>query len=699
MIDKSKNWSKESVFNLYLFVTISFVVVFGIIEIVSVNFIISQHENEILYEDFKEIQQTVDNFNLENFIQLGDYISKSNLRSHLRNNNFQAIQTLSQEYLQETSKVIRIYDKNFRLVDGELWPNFDQLIKENGKSILAKSMFTIIPNINNLCYLISIYPVYNESIKKNFLGMVVQYQLWTESHIHFESDNIHLLSYPINPYELEKIDIPINLLNKLNTSIIEDNSTQILRLNKNLIIGIKFNKSFSSNSSSIFVTNYQREFNIIARQKLFIGFLIILAFIIFGHVIIGIWFSAKITNPIYSIINNISNISNHPDKISNIENKYSGLLGEIVDKINIMNKSIFKYYSFVEEYKILANNLEQGFFGLDDKFEVALCNASFVRIFNKENFNEVVGCNIRDFIPFEKEELFDLMNNNREISKKEIKLNEKKYIVHNVIQIKEKERLRIIGTLTDVTLISIEREARERVEMELIQSNRLAELGARVEGVIHNINSPLHAIFGRASLLGDDIGENEDLERIKKSAQHINRYVKGILSKSSEDSISMIRKVDITNVVKLEIDQCVHNLFFKHNVKLYTELEENIQVLAVHSDISQCVANLLNNAIDSLKDSDKKEMKIISRKEGDFAIIEISDTGKGIKKENLKKIFEPSFSTKKTKISAGFGLGLTICKNIVDKYHGKLEVESIIGIGTKFVISLPVYINEDTNGN
>jgi signal transduction histidine kinase len=98
---------------------------------------------------------------------------------------------------------------------------------------------------------------------------------------------------------------------------------------------------------------------------------------------------------------------------------------------------------------------------------------------------------------------------------------------------------------------------------------------------------------------------------------------------------------------------------------------------------------MINNAIQAMKDTVQKELTIRTSVKDSMVYIEITDTGEGIPEYNVKKIFETYFSTKIGKTGTGFGLGLAITKSIIEKYNGKIEVESKVDYGSTFTIILP----------
>ncbi|MFQ6056618.1 MAG: sensor histidine kinase, partial [Methanosarcinales archaeon] len=117
---------------------------------------------------------------------------------------------------------------------------------------------------------------------------------------------------------------------------------------------------------------------------------------------------------------------------------------------------------------------------------------------------------------------------------------------------------------------------------------------------------------------------------------------------------------------------------------IITDLDENIPLIRVdENQLQQVFLNLINNALDAMPDCGILE--IITQLKNNIVEIKFSDNGVGISENNLKKIFEPLFTTK----AKGFGLGLTICKTLLEGHGGTIEVESEVDKGTTFIIKLP----------
>jgi two-component system NtrC family sensor kinase len=123
-------------------------------------------------------------------------------------------------------------------------------------------------------------------------------------------------------------------------------------------------------------------------------------------------------------------------------------------------------------------------------------------------------------------------------------------------------------------------------------------------------------------------------------------------------------------------------------VQIRTEVEQNLpSIRASISELQQVFFNLINNAIDAMENQGGT-LSISGKQENASIVIKVTDTGKGIPEANLDRIFDPFFTTKP--VGKGTGLGLSICYGIIEKMGGKIEVESSVGAGTTFSVTLPL---------
>lgn len=242
-----------------------------------------------------------------------------------------------------------------------------------------------------------------------------------------------------------------------------------------------------------------------------------------------------------------------------------------------------------------------------------------------------------------------------------------------------------------------EEERCARMEETIRSNKRLASLGTMAAGVAHEINNPL-AIIGEAAGYMEQLLNKQELSTMPYKDKFI--LAIGKIEKSKERAmkithqlLSIIRKNDfILTSIRLdelisEAIQLVQGESLKKDISV--EIENKIKDLKVWTDPSQlrqvCI-NLLVNAIHA--SSKKQSVLVIIESVQDEFLISVKDNGRGIPPEDLERIFEPFFTTKPT--GEGTGLGLSVSKSIVEKLGGHLEVKSILGKGSTFIIYLPL---------
>jgi len=137
------------------------------------------------------------------------------------------------------------------------------------------------------------------------------------------------------------------------------------------------------------------------------------------------------------------------------------------------------------------------------------------------------------------------------------------------------------------------------------------------------------------------------------------------------------------------VDLSAGNLYA--NVELEVQLSEIPAVHLSQTEMQQVFLNVINNALDAME-KEGGVLKISSRKEGDFIVVELADNGPGIPAANLQRIFDPFFTTKP--VGKGTGLGLSICYGIIKNLGGEIVVKSTVGVGTTFYIKIPLKDNK-----
>ncbi|MFO7898439.1 MAG: ATP-binding protein [Planctomycetota bacterium] len=232
-------------------------------------------------------------------------------------------------------------------------------------------------------------------------------------------------------------------------------------------------------------------------------------------------------------------------------------------------------------------------------------------------------------------------------------------------------------------------DATERVRMEkrLAASERHAVIGKLAARVAHELNNPLDGIlrFINLSIALKD-GEDPTREYLTESKKGLERMV-GIVSSLLEFSRSTYPTQGDTNVNEVIRDagQTLRHRLDQRGIEITYDLEEDLPEMRC-GELVQVFLNLTKNACDAMEDGG--ELRFVSRREGDAIRAVVSDTGCGMPDDVLERVFDPFFTTKGA--SEGTGLGLAICHDIVEKHGGKISVESTVGEGTTFTITLPL---------
>jgi signal transduction histidine kinase len=229
-------------------------------------------------------------------------------------------------------------------------------------------------------------------------------------------------------------------------------------------------------------------------------------------------------------------------------------------------------------------------------------------------------------------------------------------------------------------------EALQKVQAEIVQTEKLASLGYLSAGMAHEIRNPLNSITLFLQLLKSGTEDQERLGYFEKIFKEIDR-IDGILRKlldASKRPRFEIREVSVDKVLDATLDIFKPQMDLQQITleRIYLRIPPPIQ--ADYNEIEQIFTNLFLNAIHEMSGAGKLLVQL-DHDERDI-IIRITDTGKGISQAHLANIFDPFFTTK----SAGTGMGLAIVLRIVKTYHGKIEVEKSDDHGTTFCVRLPL---------
>lgn len=257
----------------------------------------------------------------------------------------------------------------------------------------------------------------------------------------------------------------------------------------------------------------------------------------------------------------------------------------------------------------------------------------------------------------------------------------------------------ILNVIEDIT-------QRIKQEIQINKNNRLAALGQLSAGVAHQLNTPLANIILTTDYIKKSIettnsiikGENIllELDDIKQQVEYCSNIIYKLLLFSRKLTFSKMN-VNIKEILEeLLAFPAIESNLYNNNITINIDLKDNLIVEGDKTLLIQVFQNILENAIDSLR---YKSIKIEERAKQNRniiisntitkkdLIISITDNGTGIDEDTMTKLFEPFFTTKD--VGKGSGLGLPICKGIIEEHYGRINIESKLDLGTNVHVILP----------
>ncbi|MGA9383930.1 MAG: ATP-binding protein [Candidatus Sulfotelmatobacter sp.] len=237
------------------------------------------------------------------------------------------------------------------------------------------------------------------------------------------------------------------------------------------------------------------------------------------------------------------------------------------------------------------------------------------------------------------------------------------------------------------------RESREEIERlhrtQMSRAEHLATLGELATGLAHEIRNPLAGIAGVIEIVGRDLPSTSPARAVVKDVRQeiarINRIVTDLLE-TARPHAPQIRRSNLNTTVEHAVMLARQQVISKP-IKIELQKAPHLPEVEHDSDqIHQVLLNLLLNAVQSMDGPGKVCVEIDTR--GGDASVTVSDTGRGISPEVLSNIFRPFYTTK----GNGTGLGLSLARRIVEDHHGRIEVSSVVGSGSKFTVLLPFHM-------
>ncbi len=251
--------------------------------------------------------------------------------------------------------------------------------------------------------------------------------------------------------------------------------------------------------------------------------------------------------------------------------------------------------------------------------------------------------------------------------------------------------------LTDYTgevmgLCLVARDVTRELELqnELVAAERLAAVGKLAAGVAHELNNPLTGILTFAEDLLEEADDDDplraDYEVIVNETLRCRRIVQDLLDYSRRKAPES-HQMDLNEVVRKTLGMVERQASF-HNVKFVMDLDDDLPMVEIDpSQIQQAILNLVINARDAMDACGEIKVRSCFSDDESKVFLEVHDSGCGIPKEQIKRIFEPFFSTKGEK---GNGLGLPAVSSVMEQHGGSIEAQSEVGSGSMFRLVFPV---------
>ncbi|WP_400246932.1 PAS domain S-box protein [Niallia sp. JL1B1071] len=362
-----------------------------------------------------------------------------------------------------------------------------------------------------------------------------------------------------------------------------------------------------------------------------------------------------------------------------------------------LNMSIFRNvterYKMEEEIReskaMFKNIFEEVFEGIiiwDEKFKIIDMNKAAERLLGK-NKECLIGLDLLSTLPSAKSigedikpKLLNLKEEGQNRGLYTVKCQNKR----EYTQLEYRNKFNVYSGLSITTLRDITENA--VLEEQLRKSSTLNVVGELAAGIAHEIRNPMTAIKGFIQLLETDVASSENemyFTVIKSELTRIESIINEFLLLAKPQVVKYV-KSDLRQIMN-ETMELLHAQAVLQNVQFKKMYEEEIPMIYCEpNQMKKVFINIIKNAIEVLEDGGEIEVSIKAKQ--DYFHIGIRDNGKGMSKEKLARIGEPFYTTKEK----GTGLGLLVSYQIIEEHHGKVTVESELGVGTTFHLLLPI---------
>lgn len=237
---------------------------------------------------------------------------------------------------------------------------------------------------------------------------------------------------------------------------------------------------------------------------------------------------------------------------------------------------------------------------------------------------------------------------------------------------------------------------RKQIEEQLVLSERLAAMGKLAFNIAHEINNPLGGIIAYTHLLVEDLSENQPISQISETADKILklanrcRIIVGALLDFAREDREGQEQVDLNRIIEDTLALLAGHMIM-NGLTIEKDLSKSLPSLLAHRiKMEQVFINLIINAAEAMSGQGCLTISTAFHRARREIQVRISDTGPGIPEDQKRLLFEPFFSTKPR--GRGTGLGLSISHGIIKQHHGTIEMETQVGVGSTFIVTLPCHL-------
>ncbi len=403
------------------------------------------------------------------------------------------------------------------------------------------------------------------------------------------------------------------------------------------------------------------------------------------------------------------------DEIGTLSNTFDDMCKKISEREQSLRES-------EEKYRAITDSAKDSIFCKDSERKYTFVNPAMEQLLGPAS--EVIGRTPEEI--FDKASAATILKVDRKVLNGEI-TNE----IHSIMVGDEQKTFHTIqvplfdtdrkvmgmaGIVRDITENMRMEEEKNNLQKQLQQSQKMESIGTLAGGVAHDFNNMLSVILGNAELAMDDVPEwhpvRNNLEQVKTASLRAKDVIRQLLS-FSRKSDPKRKPVKISSIIEDSLAFIRSSIPTSIEIKMHIS-DESAIILADPTQMHQVMLNLCTNASHAMSESGgilqvmlyivdmgkDETYRPIELKQGRYVKIIVSDTGRGIEKEDMDRIFDPYFTTKA--VGKGSGIGLSVVHGIVKSNEGSISVDSEYGKGTTFTLLFPVFeeepaIEEETN--